>query len=261
MKVLVTIACAALTALCTLASAKPIHPWVVDSPKLSPAAFFTNIKDGDSVSSPFVVRFGMNEWGLAPADYDLPKTGHHHLLINTDLPVPIDAPIAFSDNYRHFGKGQMETVLNLKKGKHTLRLLLANHLHVPHMVYSKQLTINVVDQTNRPLPVGYSTEPSVELLNPIDGQAVGGVFQVQFHASNYNIAHKTTALKGTGHFVLSIETNQNRTETIVYSGGETETWIKLPAGVSSAKFRLDIIDNVTKKPLKLVSKAVSVSVR
>jgi len=32
----------------------------------------------------------------------------------------------------HFGKGQTETLIELPKGKHTLQLLLGNHLHIPH---------------------------------------------------------------------------------------------------------------------------------
>ena len=42
------------------------------------------------------------------------------------MPIPADK------NHLHFGKGQTETQLELPKGKHTLQLLLGNHLHIPH---------------------------------------------------------------------------------------------------------------------------------
>ena len=42
------------------------------------------------------------------------------------MPIPADK------NHLHFGKGQTETQLQLPTGKHTLQLLLGNHLHIPH---------------------------------------------------------------------------------------------------------------------------------
>ena len=42
------------------------------------------------------------------------------------IPIPADK------NHLHFGKGQTETQLELPRGKHTLQLLLGNHLHIPH---------------------------------------------------------------------------------------------------------------------------------
>ncbi len=101
-------------------------------------------KDGEGVSSPFVVRFGLREMGVAPAGVPKTGTGHHHLIIDADLP-PADLPVPSTDHYRHFGKGQTEVRLELPPGKHTLQLLLADHLHVPHdpPVVSKKITIVV----------------------------------------------------------------------------------------------------------------------
>ena len=36
------------------------------------------------------------------------------------------------DQHRHFGGGQTEVELVLAPGRHTLQLLLADYLHVPH---------------------------------------------------------------------------------------------------------------------------------
>lgn len=90
------------------------------------------------------VWFGLRGMGVAPAGVDFPNTGHHHLLIDTDLP-PMDEPIPNDKNHLHFGKGQTETVIELPPGKHTLQLLLGDANHVPHdpPVMSKKITITV----------------------------------------------------------------------------------------------------------------------
>ena len=71
-------------------------------------------------------------------------TGHHHLLIDVDLPR-LDAPIPADDAHVHFGAGQTETTLTLPPGEHTLQLLIGDELHVPHdpPVMSEPLTIRV----------------------------------------------------------------------------------------------------------------------
>lgn len=107
-------------------------------------AYIISPKDGDTVTSPVTVKFGLKGMGVAPAGIAFDGAGHHHLLIDTDLP-PLDQPIPTSDKHVHFGKGQTETTIELKPGKHTLQLLLGDHLHVPHNppVMSKKITITV----------------------------------------------------------------------------------------------------------------------
>ena len=69
--------------------------------------------------------------GVAPAGTDIDNTGHHHLVIDTDLP-DLDKPVPSDKNHKHFGKGQTETSINMEPGKHTLQLLLGDHTHIPH---------------------------------------------------------------------------------------------------------------------------------
>ena len=45
--------------------------------------YFINLKDGDTITSPFKVQFGLSGMGIAPAGVERPNTGHHHLLIDT----------------------------------------------------------------------------------------------------------------------------------------------------------------------------------
>lgn len=116
-------------------------------------AYFVNIKNGDKVRSPFRVAFAISGMGVSPAKAGaMPGTGHHHILIDKPFPTDIKAPIPFDNadeyakqHYKHFGKGETETILDLPPGKHTLQLLFADHLHVPYYIKSGQVAIEVED--------------------------------------------------------------------------------------------------------------------
>ena len=94
----------------------------------------------------FKVQFGLEGYGIAPAGYDIPNTGHHHLLVNTFLPDDLTQPIPSDEHHIHFGLGQTETMITLDKGTHTLRLVLGDYLHRPHAqpIISKEITILVL---------------------------------------------------------------------------------------------------------------------
>nr|WP_294501422.1 DUF4399 domain-containing protein [uncultured Rhodopila sp.] len=87
---------------------------------------------------------GLSGAGVAPAGIEKANTGHHHILVDTDLP-PLDQEIPNDKNHLHFGKGQTEARLELPPGKHTIQLLFADDAHVPHNppLYSKKITIIV----------------------------------------------------------------------------------------------------------------------
>jgi hypothetical protein len=82
--------------------------------------------------------------GVAPAGVTSDHTGHHHLLIDTDLP-DLDLPVPADDQHIHFGMGQTETIIDLAPGQHTLQLLLGDFAHRPHSppVISEKITITV----------------------------------------------------------------------------------------------------------------------
>lgn len=106
--------------------------------------YFIAPADGATVTSPVTVRFGLKGMGVAPAGIAFDNSGHHHLIIDAKLP-PLTAPIPADANHLHFGKGQTETSLELKPGKHTLQLVLGDQLHTPHdpAVISKKITVTV----------------------------------------------------------------------------------------------------------------------
>jgi hypothetical protein len=106
--------------------------------------YFISPTDGETLNGAVTVRFGLAEIGVAPAGVPSPNTGHHHLLVDAELP-PFDAAIPNDEQHRHFGGGQTEVRLELTPGRHTLQLLLGDHNHVPHQppVMSEQIAITV----------------------------------------------------------------------------------------------------------------------
>ena len=218
----------------------PKHPWLsTQITRTGAVAYFTNLQSGDSVRSPFVAKFGLSHWNLAPAKFNVARTGHHHLLIDKPLPIPPDTPIPFSDNYQHFGGGQMEAVLNLPPGKHTLRLLLANYEHVPFYVYSPELVVNVLDGPSN-LPANTGKARKLELLNLPANGVVTAPFKLQFHASGVNVASARSKNPGTGHFVLKF-IRPGKVETIEFNNGATEDWFSPPPG--DYRLELSLVKN------------------
>ena len=109
--------------------------------------YFINLKDGDRVISPLVIRFGLSGMGIAPSGTEAPNTGHHHLFI--DAPAlegdALNEAIPVDEHHVHFGKGQTETTITLSKGQHTLQLVLGDWSHIPHKspVMSERITVTV----------------------------------------------------------------------------------------------------------------------
>jgi len=108
------------------------------------AVYFIAPKNDDIVSGEVVVKFGLQNFGVSPAGLNVNGTGHHHLIIDADLPN-LSQPIQADKNHVHFGKGQTEVKLELEPGTHTLQLLLGDYRHIPHRppIYSNKITIVV----------------------------------------------------------------------------------------------------------------------
>ena len=108
--------------------------------------YFIAPQNGAKLHSPVTIKFGLKGMGIAPAGIKFDNTGHHHLLVDTDLSdVKLDAPMPATDKIVHFGKGQTETTLTLAPGKHTLQLVFADYLHQSFdpPLTSKKITITV----------------------------------------------------------------------------------------------------------------------
>jgi hypothetical protein len=116
------------------------------APPAGAEVYFISPQNGATVSSPVTVRFGLKGMGIAPAGIKFDNTGHHHLLVDTDISeLNLDAPMPPTDKIVHFGKGQTETALTLAPGKHTLQLVFADYLHTSFdpPLHSKKITITV----------------------------------------------------------------------------------------------------------------------
>ena len=227
------------------------HPWVEPPPNRQAEAYFSNLKDGDSRESPFLLRFGLSMRGLVPAGKTAGRAGHHHLLINQPLPLDFKKPLPFTEQYIHFGKGQMETVVDLKPGTYQLNLLLADQGHIPYFVFSKPIRVIVTAQNKQVLPASLTGPRRVEILAPSDQQAVRGPFRVQFHASGYNIAHQQAMAPDTGYFRLTLERGGKKADVLDFRQGQTEVWLNPPRGDYS--LRLELIDNATQRQLASAS--------
>ncbi|GIT37985.1 MAG: hypothetical protein Ct9H300mP6_18530 [Gammaproteobacteria bacterium] len=75
----------------------------------STKVFIIQPKNGEMVDKTFEVVFGIEGMTLAPAGTYQNNTGHHHLIIDAELPA-LSLPIPASENYVHFGKGQDRTL-------------------------------------------------------------------------------------------------------------------------------------------------------
>ena len=109
--------------------------------------YFINIQNGARVKSPVLVQFGLSGMGIAPFGLTGPgtqNTGHHHLIIDSPPPA-LDVPIPANPMHVHYGRGQTEATVELPPGQHTLQLVLADALHIPHNppVMSERITITV----------------------------------------------------------------------------------------------------------------------
>jgi hypothetical protein len=252
------IALLAVAACGAAAAADERHPWIATPAMVQPpTTYFVNLRDGDRIETPFVVKFGLSRYGLAPIVSGVPHTGHHHMLVNRDLPLDFKQPLPFNDQYVHFGKGQMETVLTFPPGTYTLRLLLADHKHIPHFIYSKPVTVTV-EKKNEAVDPKTLVKAGVQLLEPRSGAVVQGAFKVQFHASGLNVSHTGLKEAGTGHFALVAQRAGKPDERIVFAGGATEAWLKPPAG--DYVMRLQFVRNAAPNDVMAVSEPVSVTV-
>ena len=215
------------------------------------AVRFSNLRNGDTVRSPFWVEFGIRGMGVIPAGNPNPKAGHHHLLIDTPLPNDHQGKIPFSDTHKHFGKAQTGTPLDLPPGKHTLRLLFADHDHRPYFVYSPEITVTVAgkrsdpavtidrasfepscaawyqDQMSAPRPL---VAPAVYVKNFRAGEPLASPFVVSLGVLGLGVAPAGSSVKDTGHFALSVSKNKQPVASVVLADGRTETLLDLPRG-------------------------------
>ena len=99
-----------------------------------------------NVSSPLQVCMATNGYTVEPAKKGVnPGKGHHHLIIDTNIPADLSKPVAKDDTHIHMGDGSTCKTINLAKGQHTITALFAQGNHVPYNPpVTDSVTVNVV---------------------------------------------------------------------------------------------------------------------
>ena len=159
----------------------------VGGPNPSPpgaAVYFVGLKDGQTVPTTFTVNFGLKGMGVAPAGSDKANAGHHHLLIDTELP-PLDQPIPSDFNHLHFGAGQTEAEVTLPEGEHTLQLVLGDKDHIPNTIplISERIKIRVVAAAQVPAASAAAAAPATTSTCQRGPQEISGRRQGLFRLS------------------------------------------------------------------------------
>jgi hypothetical protein len=210
---------------------------------------FVDLKEGAVIGPKTTVHFGLHGMGIAPAGTKKANSGHHHLLIDTDLP-PLDRPIPNDENHLHLGGGQTEVELSLPPGPHTLQLLLGDADHIPHTppVYSEKIHVTVVDSATPPAPSAQAPVPGarhpspagarVYIVSPENGAYVPTTFTVRFGLQKMGVAPAGVDKANSGHHHLLIDAPlppldrpiPNDENHLHFGGGQTEATVTLPKG-------------------------------
>ena len=213
--------------------------------------------DGLRVPERFTVRIGLKEMGVAPAGIDKPGTGHHHLLIDTDLP-PLDQPIPSDFNHIHFGGGQTEAEIALTPGRHTLQLLFADHNHVPHdpPLVSERITVEVAaDPTEKPRSAA-APGARVFFIDLKNGATIPTRAKIRFGSEGIAITPAGTANPNGGHHHLLVDTEVPALDREIpsdfnhlhFGRGQTEVELSLPPGEHTLQLLLGDHEHVPHDP-------------
>jgi len=242
------------------------------------AVYFVDLKDGATIPTNTTIHFGLRGMGVAPAGADRANSGHHHLLIDTDLP-PLNRPIPNDFNHLHYGAGQTEAEVNLTPGEHTLQLLFADKDHIPHSppLASPRIRVRVTEAappsaaTSAPAPAA-ARHPSpadakVYFVYPTNGAYVSRTPVIRFGLVNMGVAPAGVAKPNTGHHHLLIDVPApppdrpipNDFNHLHFGAGQTEAKVTLPLGEHTLLLVLGDENHVPHDP-PVMSKPIKVTV-
>jgi hypothetical protein len=227
--------------------------------------YFIDLKDGMTVPAKLKIYFGLRNMGVAPAGSDRENSGHHHLLVDTELP-PLNQPIPNDFNHLHFGAGQTETEITLKPGAHTLQLLMGDKDHIPHTppVMSPLIRVRVVDPSARkPAPA----DARVYFVGLDDGSVLPQKATIHFGLVNMGVAPAGIDRPNTGHHHLLIDTKlppldepiPNDFNHLHFGAGQTEAIVTLSPGRHTLQLLLGDENHVPHNP-PVMSKPIRIYV-
>jgi len=228
--------------------------------------YFVDLKDGAVIGPKTVIHFGLHGMGIAPAGSDKANSGHHHLLVDADLP-PLNEPIPADENHLHFGAGQTEVELSLSPGPHTLQLLLGDANHIPHTppVMSDKIHVTVAQAPPAPAPAqpaaqnGKHTSPpgaKVYFVSPLNGAYVPLTFTVRFGLIGMGIAPAGVEKANSGHHHLLVDTTLPSMDEPIpsdenhlhFGAGQTEATLTLPRGKHTLQLLLGDANHIPHSP-------------
>ena len=113
-----------------------------------PRVFFIEPKNGAMVTSPVHLKFGVENYQLAPVPEGDPKTarpglGHHHVGIDIGCLPPGTVIVKGTPSWVHFGDGKSEFDVQLPPGRHRLALQFGDDLHKTLPRLCTTITLNV----------------------------------------------------------------------------------------------------------------------
>ena len=98
--------------------------------------------NGATVTSPVKVCMVVNGVTVEPAKKGVNDgKGHHHILLDTDLPKDLSQGIGKDAQHIHMGDGSICKNVKLDAGTHVIRALFAKGNHVP---YNPPITATVI---------------------------------------------------------------------------------------------------------------------
>ena len=105
----------------------------------------TQPADGAKVSGPVKVCLSTSGVTVEPAKKGVHEgKGHHHILVDVNIPKDLSKPIGKDANHIHMGDGSTCKEIKLSSGKHTVRALFAKGNHIPYNpALTAEVTFNV----------------------------------------------------------------------------------------------------------------------
>jgi hypothetical protein len=98
--------------------------------------------NGATVTSPVKVCMVTHDVTAEPAKKGVNDgKGHHHILIDTDLPKDLGKPVGKDAQHIHMGDGSRCKEVKLDAGIHVIRALFAKGNHIP---YNPAITTTVI---------------------------------------------------------------------------------------------------------------------
>ena len=109
------------------------------------AVTITDPPTGAMVLSPVKVCMSTEGVEVEPAKKGINEgKGHHHIIVDVNLPKDLSKPVGKDANHIHMGDGSTCKKIKLSAGKHIIRTLFAKGNHVPYdPALTSTVTINV----------------------------------------------------------------------------------------------------------------------